>query len=62
MHRELAAAARNNPALRRWEQELRAAQARETEESAIFDRELFYAMQPRARLEQMVARFSDRFS
>jgi hypothetical protein len=62
MHRELASAAMNNPAVRRWEQELRDAQARETEESAIFDRELFYAMQPRDRLAGMIDRFAARFS
>ena len=51
MHRELAAAATNHPALRQWEQRApRDAQAREAEESAIFDRELFYAIQPRERL------------
>jgi hypothetical protein len=62
MHRELASAATNHPALRRWEQELREAQLREAEESAIFDRELFYAMQPRERLAQMTERFAARFS
>jgi hypothetical protein len=62
MHRELATAQLNHPAIARWEQELRDAQLRETEESAIFDRELFYAMQPRDRLAQMIERFADRFS
>lgn len=62
MHRELAAAQQSHPAVRRWEQALREAQAREAEEAAIFDRELFYAVQPRQRLEQMAARFADRFS
>ncbi|MEA2711578.1 MAG: hypothetical protein QOF78_4179, partial [Phycisphaerales bacterium] len=47
MHRELAAAATDHPAVRRWEQELREAQIRETEEVPIFDRELFYCLQPR---------------
>jgi hypothetical protein len=62
MHRELASAAMNHPAIARWEQQLRDAQARETEESAIFDRELFYAMQPRERLVQMIERFAAGFS
>ena len=52
----------NHPALARWEQELRDAQVRETEESAIFDRELFYCLQPRDRLVQMIDRFASRFS
>ena len=62
MHRELASAALNHPAVRRWEQEFRDAQARETEEAAIFDRELFYALQPRERLAQMIDRFAARLS
>ena len=61
MHRELAAAALNHPAVRRWEQDLAEAQARESEESALFDRELFYAMQPRDRLAAMIERFAARF-
>ena len=62
MRRELASAAINHPAIARWEQDFRDAQLRETEESAIFDRELFYAMQPRDRLAQMIERFAARFS
>jgi hypothetical protein len=62
MRRELASAAINHPAIARWEQDFRDAQLRETEESAIFDRELFYAMQPRDRLAQMICRFAARFS
>ena len=62
MHRELATAARNHPSVLKWEEQFRDAQARETEESAIFDRELFYALQPRERLSQMVDRFAERFS
>ena len=62
MHRELASAATNHPAVRRWEHELRDAQARETEEAAIFDRELFYCLQPRERLAQMIERFAARFA
>ena len=57
MHRELTSAAQDHPALRQWEQRLRETVSQEAEEAAIFDRELFYALQPRHRLEQMVARF-----
>jgi hypothetical protein len=62
MHRELASAQLNHPAIARWKQELRDAQLRETEESAIFDRELFYCLQPRERLAEMIERFAARFS
>jgi hypothetical protein len=56
MHRELKAAQIASPKVRQWEQQLRDAVARETAEAAIFDRELFYGLQPRARLEAMVER------
>jgi hypothetical protein len=58
MHRELAAAAARSTALATWEQRLSETRDREAEESALFDRELFYALQPRDRLESMVARFA----
>jgi hypothetical protein len=58
MHRELSAAAVNHPKLAEWEQLLSDTRVRESEESAIFDRELFYALQPRERLESMVATFA----
>jgi hypothetical protein len=57
MRRELADAARNHAGVAKWEQRLRETRAAETEESAIFDRELFYALQPRDRLAEMVKRF-----
>jgi hypothetical protein len=62
MHRELASAASGHPAVQKWQQRLSEAQAREAEESALLDRELFYALQPRERLEEMVARIGYHFS
>jgi hypothetical protein len=62
MHRELNAAAATSPAVARWERRLSETRASEMEESALFDRELFYALQPRERLEQMVRRFSQSFT
>ena len=41
-----------------WERRLDETRLRESEESAIFDRELFYALQPRDRLESMINRFA----
>ena len=60
MHGRLAAAAAH-PALRRWEQELADATAREQEEKDLFDRELFYAIQPRERLEGLLAHYRGHF-
>jgi hypothetical protein len=58
MHRQLQAAAVNHPQIAEWEQRLNETRVRETEESAIFDRELFYGLQPRQRLESMINRFA----
>jgi hypothetical protein len=37
-----------------WEQQFRAAEARAQEERVLFDRELFYAIQPEARLQELI--------
>jgi hypothetical protein len=56
MHGKLAAAARH-PDILRWEREREAAEAREQEERVVFDRELFYAIQPEDRLARMIERY-----
>jgi hypothetical protein len=61
MHRELVTAATNHPAFAIWQSKLAEAQSREVAESAIFDRELFYAIQPRHRLQDMVRRIEYHF-
>lgn len=53
MHGHLAAAARH-PDILRWEAERESAGAREQEERVVFDRELFYAIQPEERLAGMI--------
>ena len=53
MHRRLDAAA-GHPAIREWERQLQDAEVREREEVELFDRELFYAIQPRERLEGLI--------
>jgi hypothetical protein len=62
MHRELESAVLNHPEIRDWQQKFAEAREREAEESAIFDRELFYALQPRDRLADMIERFRDVFA
>jgi hypothetical protein len=57
MHRELSRAASENPALQRWQAKLQQTQEQEKQDETLFDRELFYAMQPRERLEQMIERY-----
>jgi hypothetical protein len=61
MHRELAGAAQASGALQRWQQRLLEAQQREKQEQILFDRELFYALQPQDRLRQMIERYARQF-
>jgi hypothetical protein len=54
LHRQLSSLARTDPRMQQWDRRLRLARSRAQEEAALFDREIFYALQPRPRLEQMV--------
>jgi hypothetical protein len=62
MHDRLAAAASHHPALGHWELELDKARQQERRNEILFSRELFYAIQPRARLEQIVQEYRQEFS
>jgi hypothetical protein len=58
LHGRLAAvAASGHPELVRWEHRRAEAEAREQEERVVFDRELFYAIQPADRLSTMIERY-----
>jgi hypothetical protein len=57
MHRELDQARLNNPMLSRWQERLDQAAARDAADEVLFDRELFFALQPRDRLESLIARY-----
>jgi hypothetical protein len=56
MHAALTAAAVENPKLIDWERRSHEAEERDREDEVIFDRELFYAMQTRERLVDMIER------
>lgn len=56
MHQQLRGR-QDDPILKRWKDRLQQAQQREAENTVIFDRELFYAMQPRERLMWLIAEF-----
>jgi len=58
MHSRLETAAANDPRLVAWEARLRRTKHKEELDAQYFDRELFYALQPRERLEEMVRRLS----
>jgi hypothetical protein len=60
MHERLGEAGKSEP-IREWEQRLREAEERVQVERVLFDRELFYAIQPRERLEGVIDRYRGRF-
>ena len=47
----------HRPEFHSWEQRLAQAQERQIEEADLFDRELFYAIQPQSRLQQLIDRY-----
>ena len=62
LHGALSAAAVDHPALREWSDRYAATQRAEREEKVLFDRELFYAVQTRQRLADMVDRYRQTFA
>lgn len=62
MHRELAAARHEHPAIKRWEAHWRETQRADAEDAPLFDRELFYAVQPEERLRQLIDRYAAAFA
>ncbi len=61
MHGALSAATIDHPKIAEWEQRYRDAEQRDREDSVIFDRELFYAIQSRERLSAMIDRYNSEF-
>jgi hypothetical protein len=57
MQRERRAAVASSPLVRQWEERFRESEAQEQEEQVLFDRELFYAVQSRQRLEMMIDKY-----
>ncbi len=62
LHGALSAAAADHPALREWADRYAATQLAERDEKVLFDRELFYAIQTRERLADMVDRYRLQFA
>ena len=62
LHGALSAAAVDHPALREWSDRLAATRAAERDEQVLFDRELFYAVQTRDRLADVIARYRQQFA
>ncbi len=61
MHAELDEAAADSPALADWQQRIRHARTRLQEEQALFNRELFYALQPKPRLAGIIRQYREAF-
>ncbi|MCC6422837.1 MAG: hypothetical protein IT447_05110 [Phycisphaerales bacterium] len=61
MHRRLDESARNEEIVR-WEERYRQAQVADVEDQDIFNRELFYALQPRDRLEALIGKYQQTFA
>lgn len=57
MHQQLAAVSRSSGEMAQWETSLRETLEREQAERTLFDRELFYALQSRERLEDLISQY-----
>jgi hypothetical protein len=56
MHHQIAQAAATNPELQRWQRQYEQAEHIAHEEQTLFNRELYYAIQPKNRLEGLIDR------
>ena len=54
---ELRTARQEHPAIKQWEERLRETQRTDAEDAPLFDRELFYAVQPGERLDALMDRY-----
>ena len=61
LHERLGAAAERDERMRAWESQLGETQKAAEEDEVLFDRELFFAIQPRERLEGMIGRYRGMF-
>jgi len=62
MHTELTTARPGDVRLRSWESRYKEAAEQHSQEQAWFDRELFYAIQPRERLSWLISRYDAAFA
>jgi hypothetical protein len=62
MHAGLAGFVRENARYRDWQNRLEAAKQAQRPEKDLFDRELFFAIQPEDRLSRLMQRYRERFA
>jgi hypothetical protein len=61
MHSRLAEVVQVHPSVSRWQERMEEVTKRNAEEAGMFDRELFYGIQPRERLEGLMDRYREGF-
>lgn len=61
MHHRRSAAVLQDPRVKAWENRLREATQQSADDQSLFDRELFYGIQPRERLERVIQNYRERF-
>jgi hypothetical protein len=61
MHGELSTALHTHAGVGQWEERVAEANRQMADELPLFDRELFYAMQPRERLETLIGKYREQF-
>ncbi len=61
MHTRLAQAVQIHPSIQTWRQTMNEAMERSVAEQRVFDRELFYAIQPRERLTGLIEQYAAKF-
>jgi hypothetical protein len=61
MHGRLAETVQIHPSIGEWQQRMNLAIRQSASEQGMFDRELFYAIQPKDRLEGLISRYQARF-
>jgi len=62
MHTRRAEAVRIHPSIRTWQQRMDDAIRQSAHDRAMFDRELFYAIQPKERLEGLIGKYAEAFA
>jgi hypothetical protein len=62
MHTQRAQAVRIDPSITTWQQRMSEATRRSVDEQGMFDRELFYAIQPRQRLVGLIEQYAGKFA
>src|SRR5208337_79211 len=62
MHSRRAEVVRIHPSIRTWQQRMNDAIRQSADDRAMFDRELFYAIQPKERLEGLIEKYGEAFA